>query len=145
MNHHRRPRSIVIGSILMVLLGLARSMGGAIILMQGQRALPPELLLSRPAPPSPQTIMILGLILTLIGLLEVVAGVGVFQLRRRFWTLGIVTTIAFVIDGAINGWLLFGKPGDQGTMVNLLVAGVIISCLIIGRQACRAPLSPAHR
>ncbi|HEY8258751.1 MAG TPA: hypothetical protein VIG08_13925 [Gemmatimonadales bacterium] len=40
----------------------------------------------------------------------------------------------FVLDGALNGYLLFGHPGDRGTLVNLGVALLILGALWLGRS-----------
>lgn len=122
------PKSIIIGATLMILLGLARGIGGITLLIQGKNTLSNIIA-------SENTIQILASGLILIGLLEIISAIGVFRLKRVFWILGIVVTVAFVIDGAINGYYLFGKPGDQGTIVNGIVAILIISSLLIGKKA----------
>lgn len=122
------PKSILIGSILMILLGLARGVGGLTLLMQGKSALPNIIA-------SESTIRILAVGLIMIGVLEIISAVGVLRLKRFFWIFGIAVTLAFVIDGAINGYFLFGKSGEGGTIVNSLVAIFIIGCLWIGRNA----------
>jgi len=122
------PKSILVGGVLMILLGLARAAGVIILLVQIEDTLPNIIA-------SENTIRVLSLGLILIGLLEIVSAIGVLRLKRIFWILGIIITVAFVIDGAINGYFLFGKPGDQGTIVNSIVAILIISCLLVGRKA----------
>ncbi|HEX9971443.1 MAG TPA: hypothetical protein VGD14_05170 [bacterium] len=98
------------------------------LLIQGKNTLPNIIA-------SDNIIQILASGLILIGLFEIISAIGVLRFRRIFWILGIVVTIIFVIDGAINGYFLFGKPGDQGTIVNSITAILIISCLLIGRKA----------
>ncbi len=124
----RIPKSIIIGAVLMILLGLARGIGGLVLFIQGTNTLPDIIA-------SENVIRILAIGLISIGLLEIISAIGVFRLRHAFRRLGIAVTVAFVIDGAINGYFLFGKPGDLGTIVNSIVAIVIISCLFIGRGA----------
>ncbi len=123
----KMPKSILVGGVLMILLGLARGAGGISLMVQGENTLPNIIANTR-------TIRALAIGLVLIGLLELISAIGVLLLKRSFWILGIMTTILFVIDGALNGYLLFGKPGDQGTIVNCIVAILIISCLLIGRK-----------
>lgn len=123
------PKSILVGAILMILLGLARTAGGIALLVQSKGTL-----LNIIA--AENTIRILAIGLILIGSIEIIAAIGVLRLKRIFWIIGIAVTVAFVIDGAINGYFLFGKPGDQGTIVNSIVAILIISCLLAGRKAC---------
>lgn len=122
------PKAIIIGAVLMILLGLLRGIGGVTLLIQGKNMLPNIIA-------SENIITILAIGLILIGLFEIISAIGILRLKRIFWISGIVITIAFVIDGAINGYFLFGKPGNRGTMVNSIVAILIIGCLLIGRKA----------
>jgi len=66
-----------------------------------------------------------------------VSAVGVFRGLRSFWMAGIICTVAFVIDGAINGYVLYGHPGDRGTAVNVIAAALILTCLLAGKAALR--------
>ena len=124
----QRPRLVVIAAVLMALLGVARGGGGVILLLQASATMP-EIVAGD------TTVRVLGALLVAIGLLEVVSAVGVWRLDRRFWALGIAVTVVFVVDGAVNGWLLFGHPGEAGTLVNVVVAAAIIGCLWAARQS----------
>jgi hypothetical protein len=124
----KRPKFIIISAVLMILLGLARGIGGITLLIQGKNTLSNIIA-------SENIIQILAIGLILIGLLEIISAIGIWRLNRTFWILGIIVTIAFVIDGAINGHFLFGRSGDQGTIVNSIAAILIISCLLLGRRA----------
>jgi len=118
---------LVIGGVLMGLLGIVRGGGGLILIVQGA-ATDPKIKASESA-----TIAV-GAFLLVLGIALVVAAFGV--LRRRPWALlaGIALTIAFVVDGAINGYVLFGRPGDQGTLMNVIAAVLILVFLVIGRS-----------
>jgi hypothetical protein len=111
----------------MVLLGAARGTGGVILLVAGAASIETD------APPG--AVLVLGGLLLVIGILEIVAAIGVIRLNRSLWLLGIVTTLLFVAGGLVNGWLLFGRPGLGGTMLNAILAAVIIGCLAAGRDA----------
>ena len=126
------PESLLIGGILMILLGLARGAGGVILLLHGGETL--ENIIA-----SPEAVRMVAVGLITIGALEVISAIGVFLRKRRMWILGFVVTVAFVIDGAINGYILFGRPGDQGTLVNSIIALLIIVCLMMGRRAFIKP------
>ena len=126
------PESLLIGGILMILLGLARGAGGVILLLHGGETL--ENIIA-----SPEAVRMVAVGLITIGVLEVISAIGVFLRKRRMWILGFVVTVAFVIDGAINGYILFGRPGDQGTLVNSIIALLIIVCLMMGRRAFIKP------
>jgi hypothetical protein len=118
----------MIAAVLMALLGVARGGGGVLLLLQAGATMP-EIVAGD------GTVRVLGALLVAIGLLEVVSAIGVWRLDRRFWLLGIAVTVAFVVDGAVNGWLLFGRPGEAGTLVNVVVASVIIGCLWATRRS----------
>lgn len=128
MTSTRRPITLIVGSLLMILLGLARGLGGIVLLLQGKTVLPDI--------KTNETVLIfLAIGLILIGIFEVISAVGVYFLKRKYWFLGIVITILFVIDGAINGYFLFGKPGDQGTVINAVAAIIIITLLLLGKKS----------
>src|SRR5690554_1448336 len=128
MSSTRRPISLIIGAVLMILLGLARGIGGIILLIQGKTTLSNI--------KTDETVLIfLSIGLILIGIFEIISAIGVYFLKRKYWLLGIVVTVLFVIDGAINGYFLFGKPGDQGTVVNLIAAILIITFLLLGKKS----------
>ncbi len=119
---------LVAGAVLMILLGLARGAGGILLLLQGG-AVDPQIVAE------PSVLSMLAIVLVLIGIVEVVAGFGTWRSRRPYWVLGIVATVLFVMDGAVNGYIIYGRPGDRGTLVNAIVAILIISMLLFGRKA----------
>ena len=128
MSSTRKPISLLIGVILMILLGLARGLGGITLLLKGKATLPDI--------KTNETVLIfLAIGLILIGIIEIISAVGVYFLKRKYWLLGIFVTVLFVIDGAVNGYFLFGKPGDQGTVVNLIAALIIITFLLLGKES----------
>jgi hypothetical protein len=57
--------------------------------------------------------------------------------RRTAWVLGALATIAFVMGGAVNGMVLYGKPAVMGTAINIVAAAAIFACLLAGRGALR--------
>ena len=119
---------LLIGGCLMALLGLARGAGGLALLVRGA-SVDPKI----HAPATAVTVVGLGLVV--VGLLLVVAAIGVLRHRRTSWSLGLWSVILFVIGGAVNGTVLYGRPGGQGTIANVVVAGVIAACLHLGKRA----------
>jgi len=113
---------------LMLALGFVRGGGGLALLLRGP-ALDPAIRAGA------GTTALLGGALLLLGLLLLVAAIGVLRRARRFWWLGLVATLAFVIDGLINGLVLYGRPGAGGTAANLVAAALIVAGLILGRPA----------
>jgi len=125
---------LLAAAALMAALGFVRGGGGLALVLRGP-ALDPAIRAGSGA-----TALVGGALL-LLGLLLLVAAVGVFRRARRFWWLGLVATIAFVVDGLINGLVLYGRPGAGGTAANLVAAILILACLALGR----AGLSTAGR
>jgi len=119
---------LMIGGILLILLGIARGSGGVILLLQGPAA-DPRIRASHFA------VAILGALLAVLGLGLIASGVGVLRRRRRGWVWGVSLVVAFVMDGLANGYVFFGRPGDRGTVANLLAAALILACLYLGRRA----------
>lgn len=124
----KRPLGSTLGSVLLIILGLARGAGGLVLTVQGPAAVDSSRV-------SMATAKLLGLGLLVIGVLAVVAAVGV--IRRRPHALGFAITVLFLflLDGALNGYLLFGHPGDRGTAVNLVAAVTIGGLLWAGNRA----------
>ncbi|MFZ5946422.1 MAG: hypothetical protein ACOYU5_00480 [Stygiobacter sp.] len=128
MSSAKKPASLIIGVVLMILLGLARGIGGIILLIQGKTTL-------SNIKTDESVLIFLSIGLIIIGIFEIISAVGIYYLKRKYWFLGIAVTVLFVIDGAINGYFLFGKPDDQGTLVNLFIAIIIITFLLIGGKS----------
>jgi hypothetical protein len=80
-------------------------------------------------------VVVLGALLVALGVGLVASAAGVLRRRRRAWHCGIWLVIAFVIDGMLNGYVFFGRPGDQGTILNLVAAALILMSLFLGRSA----------
>lgn len=81
------------------------------------------------------TTRLLGVGLVFVGTLSIAASVGCMQRRAWGWGLGFAAILLFVADGVLNGMVLFGSPGDRGTMVNVIAAALIAVCLLRGRAA----------
>jgi hypothetical protein len=126
----KKRRYLIIGGVLMSLLGLARGVGGLVLLTRGAAA-DPNIQATDTA------VLLAGVTLALLGSALIAAGVGVFRMLRSFWLLGIICTVAFVVDGAINGLVLYGHPGDRGTIANVIVAALILTCLLLGKSTLR--------
>jgi hypothetical protein len=123
----RERYALIVGGVLMFLLGLARGAGGVILLIKGPAA-DPGIHAGGPA------VAVVALILTVLGAGLVAAAVGVLRAASRAWRWGIGLVVAFVLDGAVNGAVLYGRPGDAGTAVNVLAALLILLFLFLGRK-----------
>jgi hypothetical protein len=116
------------GAVLMILLGIARGFGGISLLVQGDRTAPGIIADMRTA-----RILASGLIL--VSMFLIVSAVGIIRRKRSFFHLGIAAALAFLIDGAVNGFFLYGGPRTEGMVMNTLTAAVIVTCLRIGRRS----------
>ena len=116
------------GALLMLLLGLARGIGGLMLMTRG--AMPDPKIRAGGA-----EIVATAVVLLLLGLSLVVSAAGVFRRQRLAWLVGAVLTVAFVLGGVVNGFVLYGRPQMAGTLGNLVVAAAIILCLWRGRPA----------
>jgi hypothetical protein len=122
------------GALLLLVLGLARAAGGVVLVVSGGSAVESQRV-------GLETARALGAGLILVGAVAVVASLGVMRCRAWGWGLGILALVLFVADGLLNGYLLFGRPGDRGTIVNVAAAALILTFLLRGRSA----LEPAPR
>ncbi len=109
-------------AVLMILLGLLRSIGGAVLLIKKNLADP--LIIS-----SPRNAIFCGIGLLAIGIAEIISAAGIIAGKKIFLIAGILFTLIFVADGMINGYVLYGAPMDKGTIMNISAAVIIISLL----------------
>lgn len=124
----QRHLTTTLGGILLILLGLARGAGGLVLGIQG----PGVVDSSRSGTGTAQA---LGLGLLAIGLLAIFAAARVLRDRPNALTFALAILLIFVLDGALNGYLLFGHPGNRGTIVNVLAALTIGVLLWTGERA----------
>jgi hypothetical protein len=129
-------RALDTGGVLLILLALARGAGGMVLLARGGAAVEATGVASR-------TAALLGAGLLVVAAAAFAAGAAVLRRHRWGWRLGITAAIAFVLDGVLNGFVLFGHPGAGGTAGNALAAGVILACLWAGRGALAPAAGPS--
>lgn len=116
------------GAVLMLLLGLARGIGGMMLMTGGAKPDPAIRAGTTEVVATAAALMLLGIALA-------VTAVSVLQRGRLAWVMGCVLTVAFVLGGLVNGIVLYGRPQLAGTLGNLVVAAAIIACLWRGRPA----------
>ncbi len=117
----------IISAVLLSLLGIARGAGGLVLAMRGPQSVESTLV-------DPPIARVLGIGLLVVALLAIVAAIGL--LKRRPWATNIAfaAPVVFVLDGALNGYLLFGKPGAGGTIVNVVAAVTIIGFVLLAKK-----------
>jgi len=116
--------------LLLLVLGIARAAGGVVLASGGGTVVDSSRV-------NESTARLLGVGLIVVGLISAIASFGCMQRRRWGWNLGLIAPILFVADGLLNGTLLFGRPGDMGTIVNVIAATMIVVCLGLGKRALR--------
>jgi hypothetical protein len=120
-------------ALLLLVLGVARGAGGLLLAIWG----------TNPADAfrvGRDVMLAIGAGLLGVAVIAVIASIGLMRCRVWGWILGVFAIVLFVADGLVNGYLLFGRPGDRGTMVNAAAAVLILFCLLRGRRALeRAP------
>jgi hypothetical protein len=116
-----------IAGILLVALGLARGLGGTLLLLHGAAN---DAAIIAP----PDVVTAVGLGLVALGLLAI--GVGTLALLhgRGAFPAGVGVVTLFLVDAAVNGRLLFGSPRVLGMAIDLVTALLIVGLLLVGRR-----------
>ena len=117
----------ILAAVLLLLLAVVRAAGGVVLILRGPAAVDSDLV-------GPGIGRVLGLGLLAVGVLAIAAAVGLLRRRRWGGAVAIATTLLFVIDGAINGYLLLGRPGAGGTVANLIAAVGIVVLVWLARR-----------
>lgn len=115
-----------VGAVLLLLLSLARGAGGIVLILQGQDAVPD-------AKATDAALIAIGAGLLAVAVLGIFAALQIFRRNEGFFRIGVIALAAFVVDGLVNGMLLFGQPTDSGTLANVVAAALILGCLLLGR------------
>jgi len=124
---------LILSAVCMIFVALMRGMGGVLLLLKQS-----DLDTGTKITASQTGILLVGAGLIIIALMFIISAIGVLRLRYFFWKLGIVTTILFIIEGAVNGLVLYGRPLEAGTLINISAAAVILLLLFMGRNAVQA-------
>lgn len=118
----RNPARLIAGALLVV-VGLARGIGGFAMMAQGTAVL-------GTTAASDAVIRIAGAIAFILSGCVFVAGVFLVRGGRgRLYAFGATAVILLFLDGFWNGWLLFGAARIRGQMTNGLVAAIMVAML----------------
>ena len=109
---------------------MARALGGIILLLKGNNIEVDRVIIA-----SSTEIVFIGFGLIIIVIMFLVSAIGIFKKKYLYWKLGIITSVLFIIDGAINGFLLFDQPLETGTIINIAVSILIIISLYLGKNS----------
>lgn len=115
---------------LMIFVGIFRGIGGVSLLLKGTSV---KSNVSISATGSQTLLVGIGLVVVLLFMIAA----GVLLMKRRsykWWIVSWIATAFFLIDGVINGFILFGAPSFQGQIINLVAAMLIFISLVIGKK-----------
>ena len=124
---------LIVASILMILVGIFRGTGGFLLILRGNRV-NTGLEISA----SGNQIIFAGTGLIIVMILFLIS--AYFLLKDQIktgWNTGWIAIIFFILDGLLNGYLLFGAPRFQGQLINLIAAILIGTSLILGKKALK--------
>ena len=123
MDLKKRPLKLIVAALSLLLLGLIRGGGGLSLLIRGKGIFPD-------IQASESEITLVGILLCVVGLVLIISAMGFFIEKKKFWVMGIISVVLFVIDGLFNGYMLFGRPNPIGTAGNIVVAAFIILMIL---------------
>lgn len=122
----RRNVVRLVAAALLVVVGLARGLGGFAMVLAGREVLG--------GAAADVVIRIAGFIAFVLSGAAFVAGVFLIRSGRgRLYVFGAATVILLFLDGVCNGWLLFGAPRFGGQLANGAVGAIILTLLAVGR------------
>ena len=125
-----RKYFLTIASIIMMLVGVLRAFGGIALLKKGN-----QLNTEIPIIASEMQIFIVAIGLLTIGVLLVSAAINLVRNNsKRSWNICWFTLLIFLLDGLLNGFLLFGQPLDQGQKINLIAIILVGILLLVGKR-----------
>ena len=97
---------LIIATIIMILVGILRSIGGITLLIKGN-----QLDTGIPIIASETQIYIVALGLLIIGVLFVLAAIKLLgNYSKKNWITCWIVLLLFILGGLLNGFLLFGQP-----------------------------------
>jgi len=121
----KKRYQVTASSLLMIIIGLLRSFGGISLLKQGN-----QIDTKVPIIASSGQLNGVGTGLLIVGILLIVAAVYFWSsLTRRSWFICWIALTVFLLNGLVNGFVLFGHPLAQGQIINW-GAAIIIGFLL---------------
>lgn len=124
---------LTFASVLMILVGLLRGMGGVTLLKQGDK-----LELGLPITGTPGELKAAGISLVVVCCLLVISAI-MLTIRRYVQNYAFcwISLFLFLIGGIVNGYLIFGHPLAGGQAMNWGISFVIGVFLVLGKDAVR--------
>jgi len=126
-----RKYLLIIAAILVIIVGVLRIIGGVSLLIKGN-----QLDTTIPIIASEKQVYLVATGLILVGVLLVSASIGLLRnYSKMSWNICWIILLFFLLDGLLNGFLLFGRPLDQGQRINFLAFTIIGLFLFFGKPA----------
>ena len=125
---------LTFASVLMIVVGLLRGMGGVTLLTHGDK-----LELGLPITASPDELKIAAYSLIAVCCLLVVSAICL-TIRRYVANYAFcwISLLLFLIGGIVNGFLLFGDPLAGGQMLNFGICIIIGAFLVFGKDTVKS-------
>ncbi|MDD2951683.1 MAG: hypothetical protein PHC95_00750 [Parabacteroides sp.] len=125
---------LTFASVLMIVVGLLRGMGGVTLLIQGDK-----LDLGLPITASPEGLKIAAYSLIAVCCLLVISAICL-TIRRYVANYAFcwISLLLFLIGGIVNGFLLFGHPLAGGQLMNWGISFVIGLLLVLGKDTVKS-------
>ncbi|MFN8241402.1 MAG: hypothetical protein U0X39_11735 [Bacteroidales bacterium] len=124
---------LMIAGVLMIFVGALRGFGGLILLSNPEKSLAAGTFSASPA-----QIVVIGIGLVIIMVLLIVTAYSLITKQTRWWWVASWVVLGlFLLDGLLNGFLLFGKPNLNGQSINFTAALLVAVNLMFGREALK--------
>ncbi|MBN1780928.1 hypothetical protein JW948_07390 [bacterium] len=128
-----RKYGLIAASVFMILIGLTRALGGAALIVKGNRVGA-----GLPITGSAPQIQIAAAGLLVVGILFVYVSISlVRKFTKSAWTGCWIVLALFILGGLLNGFLLYGQPQVKGQVINVIAAGLAGILLLTGRPALK--------
>lgn len=129
----KRKYWLIVASIIMIIIGLLRGLGGISLLLKGN-----QLNTASPIIANKTQIIIVAFGLLLICGLLIYASIHLIRkYLRKSWNFCWIILVLFLIDGLLNGFILFGQPLDQGQKINVIAVLIVGLFLVIGKPSLK--------
>lgn len=125
---------LTFASVLMIVVGLLRGMGGVTLLTHGDK-----LNLGTPLTATPGELKAAAYSLIVVCCLLVISGICLTVRRYvAVYALSWISLLLFLIGGIVNGFLLFGHLLAGGQLMNWAITFVIGLLLVLGKDTVKS-------
>ena len=126
--------TLMIAGVLMIFTGALRGIGGFVLMLYPERSLSAGTVSATPG----QLVFIGAGLVVVMCVLIITAYLLMTRQTRKWWNLSWIALGLFLVDGLINGFLLFGKPNLNGQSINLTAAVLVAVNLMFAREALKS-------